>query len=46
LPVWSREQLELTLQTGAALLQGVSCYRLPFVPDESIVGFVQDVIGG
>jgi hypothetical protein len=46
LPVWSRSQLELTLQTSAALLQGVPCYRLPFAPDERIVGFVQDVIGG
>jgi hypothetical protein len=46
LPVWSREQLELTLQTGAALLKGVVCYRLPFVPNERIVGFVQEMIRG
>ncbi len=46
LPVWSRDQVELTLQTSAALVQGVPCYRLPFAPDESIVGFVQEVIGG
>jgi hypothetical protein len=46
LPVWSKDQLELTLQTSAALLQEVACYRLPFVPDERIIGFVQNVIGG
>jgi hypothetical protein len=46
LPLWSRDQLELTLQTGAALLQEVACYRLPFFPDERVVGFVQEVIGG
>jgi hypothetical protein len=46
LPLWSRDQLELTLQTGAALLQGVPCYQLPFFPDERVVGFVQEVIGG
>ena len=46
LPVWSRDQLEVTLHTCAALLQEVACYRLPFAPDESIVGFVQEVIGG
>ena len=46
LPLWSKAQLELTLQTGAALLQGVACFRLPFFPDERVVGFVQKVIGG
>ena len=46
LPLWSRDQLLLTLQTGAALLQEVDCYRLPFYPNERVVGFVQDVLGG
>ena len=44
LPAWSREQLELTTQTCADLLGQVDCYRLPFVPDQEVIGFVQDVL--
>jgi hypothetical protein len=46
LPVWSREQVDLTLQTCAELLRAVDCYRLEFVPDPEIIGFVQDVLEG
>lgn len=46
LPVWSRQQLDLTVQTCADLLQGVECYCLQFVPDPSVIGFVQDILGG
>jgi hypothetical protein len=44
LPVWSREQVELTVQTCAELLQAVDCYRLEFFPDPEIIGFVQGVL--
>jgi hypothetical protein len=44
LPVWSREQLELTTQTCADLLARADCYRLPFVPNREVIGFVQDIL--
>jgi len=46
LPVWSREQVELTMQTCSELLRVVDCYRLEFVPDPEIIGFVQGVLEG
>lgn len=46
LPVWSRDQVELTLQTCAGLLQQVDCYHLQFVPDSEVIGLVQHVLGG
>ena len=45
LPVWSQEQMELTVQTCAKLLDKVDCYRLQFVPNAEVVGYVQDVLG-
>jgi hypothetical protein len=45
LPLWSREQLELTMQTCSDLLGKVDCYRLQFVPDRRVIAFVQDVLG-
>jgi len=45
LPLWSREQLELTMQTCSDLLGKVDCYRLHFVPDRRVIAFVQDVLG-
>lgn len=44
LPVWSREQLEMTTQTCADLLAQADCYRLPFVPDRKVVSFVQEIL--
>ena len=46
LPVWSQDQVELTVQTCARLLENIDCYSLQFVPGAEVVGFVQDVIGG
>jgi hypothetical protein len=43
LPLWSREQVELTVQTCADLLQEVDCYHLEFVPRPEVVDFVQDL---
>ena len=44
LPIWSREQVELTVKTCADLVQGAECYHLEFVPEPEVVGFVQDVL--
>lgn len=44
LPVWSREQMELTTQTCAELLGQVDSYRLPFVPDHEVIRFVQEIL--
>lgn len=44
LPLWSREQVELTMQTCSALLQNVDCYHLRFVPGPEVVQFVQDLL--
>lgn len=46
LPVWSREQMELTMQTSADLVQAAECYQLEFIPDGDIVRFVQDHLRG
>ena len=46
LPVWSKEQVELTVQTCADLVQETDCYHLEFVPEPDVVGFVQDVLEG
>jgi hypothetical protein len=46
LPLWSREQVELTMQTCSALLQDVACYHLRFVPGPEVVHFVQDLLRG
>ena len=46
LPLWSREQLELTVQTCADLVQEAECYHLEFVPNQEIVGFVQEFLEG
>jgi hypothetical protein len=46
LPVWNREQVERTLQTCADLVQSVACYRLDFAPDQRVISFVQEVLGG
>lgn len=46
LPAWSRQQLDLVMQTCADLLQQADCYRLQFVPDQEVVRFVQDISGG
>jgi hypothetical protein len=46
LPVWYKEQVELTMQTCADLVQEAECYHLEFVPNQEIVGFVQDVLEG
>jgi hypothetical protein len=46
LPVWSQDQVELTVQTCAKLLENLDCYSLEFVPGAGVVGFVQDVLGG
>jgi len=46
LPVWSREQVQQTVQTCSELLGNLDCYRLQFVPDSEVVGFIQDVLGG
>jgi hypothetical protein len=45
LPVWSQEQLELTVQTCARLLGNVDGYHLQFVPDSEVVSLVQDILG-
>jgi hypothetical protein len=45
LPVWSQEQVELTMQTCADMLGGVDCYHLQFVPDSEVVGFIQEFLG-
>jgi hypothetical protein len=46
LPLWSKEQVELTMQTCAGLLQDVNCYHLEFVPRPDVVGFVQELLRG
>ena len=46
LPLWSREQVELTMETCSALLQDVACYHLRFVPGPEVVHFVQDLLRG
>lgn len=46
LPVWSQEQVELTVKTCADLLGRVACYRLQFVPDSGVVDFVLGILGG
>lgn len=46
LPLWSRDQVELTMQTCSALLQNVACYHLRFVPGPEVVHFVQDLLRG
>lgn len=46
LPVWSREQVELTMQTCADLVQEAECYHLEFVPEPDVVGFVRGVLAG
>ena len=45
LPVWSQEQLELTVQACARLLGNLDCYHLQFVPDLEVVDLVQDIVG-
>ena len=45
LPVWSQEQVELTMQTCASMLDNVDCYHLHFVPDSEVVGFIQGFLG-
>ncbi len=44
MPFWSREHLELTVQSCTDLLRGIDCYRLHVVPDREIVTFVQKVL--
>jgi hypothetical protein len=46
LPVWSREQVELTMQTCADVVQEADCYHLEFVPQPDVVGFVRGVLAG
>jgi hypothetical protein len=46
LPVWSREQVELTLQTCADLVQETPSYRLEFVPGPEVVRYVQEHLEG
>ena len=45
LPVWSQEQMDLTVQTCAKLLENIDCYRLQFVPGAEVVAYVQDLLG-
>jgi energy-coupling factor transporter ATP-binding protein EcfA2 len=44
LPLWSREQIELTIQTCTNLLQDIACYDLRFVPGPEVIDFVQDLL--
>jgi hypothetical protein len=46
LPLWSREQVELSMHTCSALLQDVACYHLRFVPGPEVVDFVRDLLRG
>jgi hypothetical protein len=41
LPVWDKTKMQLVLDTCVHLVQSVSCYRLPFVPDEGVVKFLR-----
>jgi hypothetical protein len=43
-PFWSRERLEATLEFIARVAETVPCYRLGFVPDQSIVGFLGSLL--
>ena len=37
LPMWDKTKMQLVLDTCVDLVQSVSCYRLPFVPDDGMV---------
>jgi hypothetical protein len=41
-PLWDKEGMTLTLDCCAELVQEIPCYELGFVPDTSILDFVQD----
>jgi hypothetical protein len=43
LPVWDKTKMQLVLDTCVNLVQSVSCCRLSFVPDESVVKFLRRV---
>ena len=41
LPMWDKSKMQLVLDTCVDLVQSLSCWRLPFVPDESVVQVLQ-----
>ncbi len=43
LPLWDKTKVQLVLDTCVDLVQSVSCYRLPFVPDEGVVQLLRKV---
>lgn len=44
MPFWSREHLELTVQSCADFLRGIDCYRLHVIPDREIIPYVQHIL--
>jgi len=42
-PLWDKKGMEFTLKFCAELAQKVPCYELGFVPDESVLDFIEEV---